>query len=175
MTSSELKEAGQRAGPPGPSLFGARRPVWFWPMAVTLFTASSLVVSADDLGADWFADEIWRANFVHSPHWWDLYLSWDTPTPPGFVMFFRIVGVVLPTGPVALRLTTIVTLVTAMALLLWLLLSIVDRAPSPTSVSFRSIRDWILRRRVATGGRDAERAMTGRPHDVRTPGRPARR
>jgi hypothetical protein len=100
-----------------------------WLAAAAAFTASALVVAHDDLGEDWFADEMWRANLVRSPHWWELYRSWDTPTPPGFVVVLRAYGWLFPTGPTALRVITLLTLVATLLLLLRLLLEIIDRAP----------------------------------------------
>jgi hypothetical protein len=100
-----------------------------WAAAAVGFAASALVVTHDDLDKDWFADEMWRANLVRSPHWWELYKSWDTPTPPGFIVLLRAVGVLFPTGPTALRVITMLTLVATLLLLLRLLLEIVDRVP----------------------------------------------
>jgi hypothetical protein len=100
-----------------------------WLAAAAAFTASALVVVHDDLNDDWFADEMWRANLVRSPHWWELYTSWDTPTPPGFVLFLRAYGWLFPTGPTALRIITVLTLVVTLLLLLRMLLEIIDRAP----------------------------------------------
>jgi hypothetical protein len=100
-----------------------------WLAAAAAFTASALVVAHDDLGEDWFADEMWRANLVRSPRWWELYRSWDTPTPPGFVLVLRAYGWLFPTGPTALRVITLMSLVATLLLLLRLLLEIIDRAP----------------------------------------------
>lgn len=126
---------------------GSRRArVALWCTAAAAFTASALVVSRSELGADWFSDEMWRANFVHSPHWWDLYLSWDTPTPPGFVFLFRALGVVLPTGPTALRIGTLVALVVTLLITLRLLLAIIDRPPRPLPFGGRPAGDHRDRR-----------------------------
>ncbi len=94
------------------------------------YTVSALVVSHDELGADWFSDEMWRANFVHSPRWWQLYRSWDTPTPPGFILGYRALDWFAPTGPLALRLTTLLALVVGLLLMTRLLFAIVD-LPGP--------------------------------------------
>ena len=90
------------------------------------YTASALVISHDELGVDWFSDEMWRANLVHSPRWWQLYLSWDTPTPPGFVLAYRALDRLVPTGPQTLRLTTLAALVAGLLLISRLLFAIID-------------------------------------------------
>lgn len=102
-----------------------------WVLLGAAVTASALVVSHDDLTVDWFSDEMWRVAMVHSPEWWDLYLGWDTPTPPGFLLFFRGVDVFLPTGPLGLRLWVLAGLVAAMLITARLLLAIVARPPLP--------------------------------------------
>lgn len=98
--------------------------------AAVAFTMSALVVSGDELGEDWFGDEMWRANFVRSPRWWSLYRSWDTPTPPGFILLFRTLSLVLPNGPTALRVATLLGLVVSLVLLTHLLLAIAQREPA---------------------------------------------
>ena len=69
------------------------------------------------------------ANLVRSPRWWELYRSWDTPTPPGFVVALRTYGLVFPTGPTALRLLSLAALVVTLLLLLRLLVDIAERRP----------------------------------------------
>jgi hypothetical protein len=119
MTGVASDGAGTHTGP------GRDRPTpdrtlrWGWSGWLSFAAAvvlSALTVSAGELHADWFSDEMWRANFVRSPDWWDLYRSWDTPTAPGFIWMFRAWGTVFPTGPFALRLCTLATVVVSMVL-----------------------------------------------------------
>jgi hypothetical protein len=97
--------------------------------------AACLVVVHDDLRQDWFSDELWRAVFVHSPHWWELYTSWDTPTSIGFVYAFKTLGLVVPTGPLTLRIATLVAFVAALAMTWRLIVGIMALRPSRGSHS----------------------------------------
>src|SRR2546423_7085115 len=125
-----VRELGRAYDRPGGLLVQARS-AWARASRVRFFlvtiglvavVATELVrLAAREYDKDYYFDEMWRADLVRTPDFFQRYLANNAPAPPGWFIVLRLVGTALPNGPRALRLSNVV-LDVLMFLLLALLL-----------------------------------------------------